>query len=169
MTWDQGTELARHKDITLATDLAIYFCDPHKPWQRGSNENTDGLLRQYFPRSTDLTVHTPARLLDVATELNGRPRKPSATAPRQKHSSSYSRTRNDRLLRRPPETTIPYRTHRKWPDGRSSATVASSDCPTGRWSRQVRPARPVEPSLSTWVTRVDQPFRGTLFLCTGKR
>ncbi|WP_202976505.1 IS30 family transposase [Curtobacterium sp. HSID17257] len=75
LTWDQGTELARHKDITLATDLAIYFCDPHKPWQRGSNENTNGLLRQYFPKSTDLTIRRPERLLEVAAELNGRPRK----------------------------------------------------------------------------------------------
>ncbi len=74
ITWDQGTEMARHLTITRSLGTAVYFCDSHSPWQRGSNENANGLLRDYFPKGTDLRVHSPEHLLAVENELNNRPR-----------------------------------------------------------------------------------------------
>jgi IS30 family transposase len=74
LTWDRGNEMADHVQFTTATNMAVYFCDPHSPWQRGSNENTNGLLRQYFPSKTDLSLHSAAHLNAVARQLNNRPR-----------------------------------------------------------------------------------------------
>ena len=74
LTWDRGMEMASHRDFTIATQVAVYFCDPQSPWQRGSNENTNGLLRQYFPNGTDLSVYSQAELNKVALRLNQRPR-----------------------------------------------------------------------------------------------
>jgi IS30 family transposase len=98
LTWDQGKEMSAHARISVDADIDIYFCDPHSPWQRGSNENTNGLLRQYFPKGTDLSVHSADYLAEVAAELNERPRKRFGwDSPAQVL---------DRLLSPPTETTV---------------------------------------------------------------
>ena len=75
LTWDRGLEMAQHKSFTVATNVKVYFCDPQSPWQRGSNENTNGLLRQYFPKRTDLSGYSQSELDKIALRLNQRPRK----------------------------------------------------------------------------------------------
>jgi IS30 family transposase len=94
ITWDQGGEMALHGEITTVTGTPVYFCHPHSPWERGSNENMNGVLRQYFPKSTDLAIHTPERLTEVANEINERPRKTLSWATPAEILATLSSTTN---------------------------------------------------------------------------
>jgi hypothetical protein len=103
LTWDQGAELAQHAQLRIDTGLQVFFCDPHSPWQRGTNENTNGLLRQYFPKGTDLSKHS-AGDLRCRHCPHSRPRKTLAWKPPPRPSTSYCRTRQQQpVLRRPLE------------------------------------------------------------------
>ena len=117
LTWDQGAEMAQHAQLRIDTGLHVFFCDPRSPWQRGTNENTNGLLRQYFPKGTDLNRHSASDIAAVATTLNRRPRKTLGWKTHPKPSTNcYSHTSED-VLRRPLEPghcwTIPVRRARR--------------------------------------------------------
>ena len=93
LTWDRGKEMADHKRFTLATDIKVYFCDPQNPWQRGTNENTNGLLRQYFPKGSDVSAYSQTKLNAVARKLNNRPRKTlNYETPAERFSQSVAST-----------------------------------------------------------------------------
>src|SRR5499425_1657144 len=101
LTWERGLEMAKHKDFTVATKVKVYFCDPQSPWQRGSNQNTNGLLRQYFPKNADLTEHSQSDLNKVALRLNQRPRQTLGfQTPASKLQESVASTHGDHRTNR---------------------------------------------------------------------
>ena len=142
MTWDQGKELAHHQQITAATGTQVFFCDAHSPWQRASNENMNGLLRDYFPKGTDLSVHSAQELTRVAAEVNERPRKTLAGRGPQTCSTTRShrhrRARASRRIlssaappsRKPPATVAAAHSNDIWGRGQAALTRFPSSLAT---------------------------------------
>ncbi len=144
VTWDQGHEMAQHARISIDAGIEVYFCDPHSPWQRGSNENTNGLLRQYFPKGTDLSVHSPEHLAYVADELNADPENDSTgTTPPTESTNYYCHHRQSPLSQANLETARCRRASVDFafspPGGPRTSPL---DAPNGRercWSRRRSP------------------------------
>ena len=142
LTWDRGKELADHQRFTMETDIDVYFCDPQSPWQRGSNENTNRLLRQYFPKGLDLAQHSQAELNRVARQLNERPRK---TLDFESQQSDLAN-----VLRRPVEITT---------RSRRSPIRPYGNCSAGRAGRSLNPSTPRRCQIPVWVLRLGPPKR----------
>jgi hypothetical protein len=107
LTWDQGAEMAQHAHLKIDAGVQVYFCDPQSPWQRGTNENTNGLLRQYFPKGTDLSTHSAAEIAAVAAALNARPRKHWAGKLLPRRLTNGCGRATESVVRRPLESALP--------------------------------------------------------------